>query len=109
MGVALKKKYEKNLKLSLKTTGDHRRHLNIEKIGQKKFIQNIFFTAVGHFSISMTVAGVKVLTPTSRIRVSFPFSIRATFFLPRFFSPKLRESLMWKVRACSLAQNKGSR
>lgn len=52
---------------------------------QKKSIQNVIFMAWVISSYQMTVAGVKMLTLNSRLRVYFPFSIRATFFLPRFF------------------------
>lgn len=84
-----------NLELSLKAMGDHRRHLNIGKTGQKKkFVWNIFLTAWVISPYQITVAGVKMLTLNSRIKVCFLFSIKATFFLPRFFPSTERKPHM---------------
>lgn len=68
----------------------------------------MFFTAWVALLYQTAMAGVELFAANSRIRFYYSFSTGATFFLPRFFS-KLREILMWKVRAFSLAQSKGAR
>ena len=55
---------------------------------------NIFLTPWVISPYQMTVAGVKMLTLNSRIRVCFLFSIKATFFLPRFFPSTERKPHM---------------